>query len=195
VNNDRPEENEETQGPATEPEPEPATEPEPSVEDLLGELPLSDKNKKVVAALLGGLATNLTQINKRLETLETRGDSTGPELFEGLTAEQKYNVLLARASAPAQAAQTQMWQGLLGQVSKGSGGGGNEIDQLLKSGERINALRSVFSQEPSPVQVAMEKAQVASVLAQTRLMNRVAGKQTDDYLDKLEQENAAGGSE
>lgn len=167
------------------PEPEPK---EPTIEDLLTELPLSDQQKKAVVALLGGLASNLSQINKRLETLETRGDSTAPELFEDLSPEQKYNILMAKYAAPAQAAQTGMLQSLLG--AAGGGGGSSEIDQLLKSGERIKALRDAFTPEPTPLQIAMEKANIASVMAQTRLMNRVTGKQTDTVLDKLETELA-----
>jgi len=44
--------------------------------------------------------------------------------------------------------------------------------------------------EPSPLQTAMEKANIQQMLAQTRLMNKVAGKQTSEYLDKLEKDIA-----
>lgn len=173
-------------------------EKEPTFEDLMADLPLSDKSKKVVAALFGGLASNLTQINNRLATLETKGDSTDPSFLEGLTQEQKYNILMAKYAAPAQAAQTSMLQTILGSARGGGGGvgggGGSEIDRFLSSADKIKALKDVFSPEPSPVQIAMEKAQVASVLAQTRLMNKVAGKQTTEYLDKLEKD-LTGGSE
>ena len=38
----------------------------------------------------------------------------------------------------------------------------------------------------------MEKAQIASVISQTRLMNKVAGKETDKYLDALAAELVGG---
>jgi len=170
-----------------------AEEKEPVIEDLLDELPLSEKSKKMVAALLGGLASNLTQINKRIEAMESSGDSTAPELFDGLSPEQKYNILMAKYAAPAQAAQSGIWELLLSRA--GGGGGGGEIDTLLKSGEKIKALRDAFSPEPSAVQVAMEKANVAQVIAQTRLMNKVAGKQTDSFLDNISKDLGSDGSE
>ena len=52
----------------------------------------------------------------------------------------------------------------------------------------IGRLRSVIFPEPTALQMAMEKANVAQVLAQTRLMNKVSGKETDKYLDNLEKE-------
>ena len=156
-----------------------------TLEDLLDGVPISDEKKQVLSSLFEGLANNLAQINNRLADLETKGDSADPEMLKDLTAEQKYNILLAKASAPAAAAQQNLLQAM---VTRSGSSGGSEIEQLVGSAEKINALRSIFSPEPSPVQVAMEKAQIAQTIAQSRLVNKVAGKQTSDYLDKLEKD-------
>jgi len=165
-------------------------EKEPTVEGLLAELPLSDKSKKAVTALLTGLVTNLTQINTRLDNMEKQPAPENPDIYQGLSGDQKYQVMMARASAPAQAAQQGLLQALL---SRAGSGGGSEIDQLVTSGERIKTLRDIFSPAPTMVQIAMEKAQIASVIAQSRLMNKVAGHETSKYLDTLERELAGGG--
>ncbi|KKK87801.1 hypothetical protein LCGC14_2749600, partial [marine sediment metagenome] len=75
-------------------------------------------------------------------------------------------------------------QTLLSRSSGGSGGG--DLAALAKSAESIQALRAILTPEASPIQVAMERAQVSQIISQTRLMNKVAGKETSDYLDKLE---------
>lgn len=164
-------------------------EKELTVEDLLADLPLDDKKKKMVSALLTGLVNNLSQINARLDNLAKQPAAENPDIYDGLSAEQKYQVMMARASAPAAAAQQGLLQALLSRA--GGGGGSSEMDQLLGSADKIAKFRDIFSPAPSPVQIAMEKAQIASVIAQTRLMNRVAGKETDKYLDALEKETAA----
>ena len=174
----------------------PAADQQPAtVEDLLSELPMSDQNKKMLVALVGGLSNNLTQINSRLAAIENGGNQDGgAELFDGLTADQKYDILMTRAAAPAKAGQSDFLQSLLQGLT--GGGGGNktsEIDQLLASGERIKALRDAFTPEATPMQVAMEQANIASVLAQTRLMNRVTGKATSELLDKIEKDLMTGG--
>ncbi len=164
-------------------------EKEPTVEDLLAELPLSDKSKKAVTALLTGLVTNLTQINTRLDNMEKQPAAESPDIYEGLSPDQKYQVMIARASAPAAAAQQGLLQALL---SRAGSGGGSEIDQLLGSAERIGKFRDIFSPAPTALQIATERAQIAQVIAQTRLMNKVAGKETDKYLDKLAAELVGG---
>lgn len=161
----------------------------PTAEDLLAELPLSDKGKKAMTALLNGLVTNLTQINTRLDSLEKQPAAENPDIYQGLSAEQKYQVMMARASAPAATAQQTLLQALL---SRAGSGGGSELDQLVSSAERLKTFRDIFSPAPTMVQIAMEKAQISSVIAQTRLMNKVAGKQTTEYLDKLEAELVGG---
>ena len=159
---------------------------EPTIEDMLNELPLSDQGKKLLAGVIGGVAANLNQISSRLETLEKQPANENPDIYAGMSADQKYQVMMAKASAPAAAAQQQLYQGLLAGL-KGSGGGG-DFSSLIKSAETIQGLRNVLFPAPTPLQVALEKAQVSQVLAQTRLMNKVAGKTTSDYLDKIEAE-------
>jgi len=117
-----------------------------------------------------------------------------PDLYAGLSADQKYQVMMAKASAPAAEAQQGVLQALLSR-SSGGGGGGGDLAALLKSADTIQALRSVITPAPTPIQEAMEKAQVEQVLAQTRLMNKVAGKATSAYLDKISEEMKSAGSE
>ncbi|GAI60519.1 unnamed protein product, partial [marine sediment metagenome] len=115
-----------------------------------------------------------------------------PDLYAGLNADQKYQVLIAKASAPAAAAQQGLLQALL---SRASGGSGGDLAALAKSAESIQALRAILSPPPSAIQIAMERAQVSQIISQTRLMNKVAGKETGDYLDKLEKSLAGEGEE
>jgi len=167
----------------------------PTFEELLAELPLDDEKKKMVSNLVTGLVSSLNEISKRLETLETQGPAAdNPDLYAGLSADQKFQVMMTKASAPAAAAQQGLIQAMLSRSS--GGGGGGDLAGLLKSADTLQALRSVLSPEPSSVQVAMEKAQIASVLAQARLVNKVAGKATSDYLEGIEKDLLAGaGSE
>jgi len=166
---------------------------EPTIEDLLKDLPLKEEQKALLARVIGGVATNLSQINTRLESLEKQPAADNPDLYAGLSAEQKYQVLMAKASAPAAAAQQGLLQALLSRSTGGSGGG--DLAALAKSAESIQALRTILSPEASPIQQAMERAQVTQIIAQTRLMNKVAGKETSDYLDKLEKSLAGEGEE
>ncbi|GAI69145.1 unnamed protein product, partial [marine sediment metagenome] len=164
---------------------------EPTIEDLLKDLPLKEEQKALLARVIGGVAANLTQINTRLESLEKLPAADNPDLYDGLSAEQKYQVLMAKASAPAAAAQQGLLQAL---VARSTGGGsGGDLAALAKSAESIQALRTILLPEASPIQQAMERAQVTQIIAQTRLMNKVAGKETSDYLDKLEKSLAGEG--
>jgi len=169
---------------------------EPNIEDLLKDLPLKQEHKELLARVIGGVATNLNLINTRLETLENQPAADHPGLYDGLSPEQKYQVLMAKASAPAAAAQQGLLQALL---SRSGGGGGGDLAALVKSADSIQALRSILTPAATPLQIAMEKAQVSQLIAQTRLMNKVAGKSTDAYLDKiaseLETAGAGGGDE
>lgn len=165
---------------------------EPTIEELLNELPLKDEHKQLLVKVVSGIAGNLQALTERLDKVETQPAADNPDLYAGLSAEQKYNVLLAKASAPAAAAQQQLWGTLL---SGARGGGGGDLAGLFKSAESIAALRNILSPAPSPLQIAMEKAQVSQMLAQTRLMNKVAGKATDDYLEKIAAEVEASGAE
>ncbi|GAI61782.1 unnamed protein product [marine sediment metagenome] len=157
--------------------------PEPTIEDLLKDLPLKEEQKALLAKVIGGVVVNLNQLNTRLDTLEKQPAADNPDLYAGLSAEQKHQVLMAKASAPAAAAQQGLLQALL---ARSSGGSGGDLAALAKSAESIQALRSILTPEASPIQIAMERAQVSQIISQTRLMNKVAGKETSDYLDKLE---------
>ena len=167
---------------------------EPTLEDMLNELPLSDQGKKLLAGVISGVAQSITQINTRLDGLDKQPANENPDIYEGFSSDQKYQVMMARASAPAAAAQQGLLQSMLARLGGGSSGGG-DFSNLVKSAETIQGLRSVLFPEPSPVQVAMEKAQVEQVLAQTRLMNKVAGKATSEYLDKISAEMKSTGAE
>ena len=172
----------EEKGKTDQPEPE----PQPDLETLLKELP--EKYQPVIRHLVTGVFSSLVQTNERLAAIENKPaqPTDPPGIFEGLTSEQRYNVLMTRAQAPAAQAQMQLYQGLLGGLKGGNTGGG--IDSLLASAEKIQALRALITPEPSPMQIAMEKANIHQMVAQTRLMNKVSGKQTSEYLDKLEKE-------
>ncbi len=170
---------------------------EPSIEELLNELPLKDEHKQLLVKVISGIASSLQAINARLDSVEKQPAADNPDLYAGLNAEQKHQVLMAKASAPAAEAQQGLLQALLSRSSGGSSGG--ELAALVKSADSIQALRSILSPAATPLQIAMEKAQVSQMLAQTRLMNKVAGKTTDAYLDKiaseLEASSAAEGEE
>ena len=166
--------------------------PEPTIEDLLKDLPLKEEQKALLAKVIGGVVVNLNQINTRLDTLEKQPATENPDIYSGLNPDQKYQVMMAKASAPAAAAQQGLLQALL---SRSSGGGGGDLAALAKSAESIQALRTILTPEASPIQIAMERAQVSQIISQTRLMNKVAGKETSDYLDKLEKSLAGEGAE
>ena len=157
-----------------------------TIEDLLKELPLKAEHKELLIKLIAGVGATLSQLNTRLDSLEKQPAAENPDIYAGLSADQRYQVMMAKASAPAATAQQGLMQALL-QRSAGGGSGG-DLAALAKSAESIQALRTILTPAASPVQEAMERAQVAQVLAQTRLMNKVAGKATSDYLDKIEKE-------
>ncbi|MBA7523183.1 hypothetical protein ES705_16522 [subsurface metagenome] len=170
---------------------------EPSIEELLNDLPIKEEQKELLVKLISGVAANLQQIGTRLDSLEKQPAQPAvdnPDIYSGLSAEQRYQVLMAKASAPAAAAQQGLIQALLSRSSSGGGSGG-DLAALAKSAESIQALRTILTPEASPIQAAMERAQVSQIISQTRLMNKVAGKETSDYLDKLEKSLAEGEGE
>jgi len=169
--------------------------PELTIEDLLKDLPLKEEQKALLVRVIGGVAESLTQINTRLESLEKQpaAATDNPDIYAGLSPEQRYQVLMAKAAAPAAAAQQGLLQALLSRA--GGGGGGGDLAALAKSAESIQSLRAILMPAASPLQIAMEKAQVSQILAQTRLMNKVSGKSTDAYLDKITSDLEAAGAE
>jgi len=167
---------------------------EPTIEDLLEDLPLKEEQKQLLVKVISGLAGNLKTINTRLETLEKQPAADNPDIYSDLSADQKYQVLMAKAAAPAAAAQQTLLQSLLTRSGGSGGSGGGDFAALAKSAESIQALRTILMPEASPIQIAMERAQVAQIISQTRLMNKVAGKQTSEYLDELEKSLADEGA-
>ncbi|GAI63690.1 unnamed protein product, partial [marine sediment metagenome] len=112
---------------------------EPTIEDLLKDLPLKEEQKALLAKVIGGVVVNLNQINTRLDTLEKQPAADNPDIYSGLSPDQKYQVLITKASAPAAAAQQGLLQALLARSSGGSGGGGGggDLAALAKSAESI----------------------------------------------------------
>ncbi|MBA7608636.1 hypothetical protein ES703_15815 [subsurface metagenome] len=156
-----------------------------TLEDTLNELPIPEKHKAVLTTLFTGMLQSMVQVNERITALESKpAVQDSPGAFEGLDAEQRYKILMARASAPAAQAQMELAKGLLAGVRGGNSGGG--LDELIKSAKGLSSLRDLLMPEPSALQMAMEKAQIQQTLAQTRLMNKVVGRESNVYLDKLE---------
>ncbi|MBA7526230.1 hypothetical protein ES705_18391 [subsurface metagenome] len=159
--------------------------PSTDLEALLKELP--EKYQPVIRHLVVNVLNGLVKTNDRLAELEKRpAIQEAPGAFDGLTPEQKYNILMSKAQAPAAQAQMALYQGLLTSMKGGNSAGG--FDSLLASAEKIQSLRAILAPEPSPMQHAMERATIGQMIAQTRLMNKVAGKETSAYLDKMEKE-------
>lgn len=159
---------------------------EVTFESMLAELPITDEQKQALTNLVTNLVTSITQTNERLAAIEAKASEFNAKKYEGagLSAEQIFSIEMAKATAPAAAAQQQ----LISAVLTGRGGGDSGLGGLVKSAESLNTLRNFLLPQPSPLQVAQEKAQIHQMIAQTRLMNKVTGKQTDSYLDHLEKE-------
>ena len=162
---------------------------EVTLDSILKELPIPEEHKQAINNLLTNLATSvvetkqqLAEMNLKLDQVEAGASKATAETYKGLSADQIYQIEMAKATGPAQQAQHQLLQMMLG-GTRSSGGG---LDELIKDADKFNALRSIFAPPPTPLQIATDKAQVFQMLAQTRLMNKVIGKATDSYLDKLE---------
>lgn len=166
-------------------------EKQPTLEDILEELPIPDEHRKALTNLFTNLASSvfdtrqqLAVMSAKLDQVAAEGSKATAEAYKGLSAEQIYNIELAKATAPAQQAQYRLLEAMTG-AGRNPGGG---LDELIKDADRLNALRSIFSPQPTALQVATEKAQVAQMLAQTRLMNKVVGKQVDGFLESIEKD-------
>jgi hypothetical protein len=162
---------------------------QPTLDDILKGLPIPDEHKQGLTNLLTNLASSVVQstqeiaaVKTQLSQIETEVSKRTAETYKGLSADQIYQIEIAKASAPAHEAQMQLIQAMVGGTRNPGGG----LDQLIADADKLNALRSIFSPQPTPLQVAMEKTQIAQMLAQTRLMNKVAGRETDHYLETLE---------
>lgn len=162
---------------------------EPTIDEVLDQFPMPDEHKAVFKNLLTGVAQSIIQTNERLAGMETqitelatRSSEATSKALEGLSAEQVFQIEMAKAQGVSQTAQMKLLETMV--ASRNPGGGG--LEGLAKSADSINALRSILIPPATPLQEAMEKAQIASVISQTRLMNRLTGKTADEYLDKLE---------
>lgn len=165
---------------------------EPTFEDLFKELPIPDKYKQALMNLITNMASSITQTNSRLKDIEAKAAEfeSNPKKYEGMSADQVYQIEMAKAAAPAAAAQQEMISAIL--TGRGQSGG---IDGLVHSAEALNTLRNFLMPAPTTIQSAMEKAQVSQIIAQTRLVNKLTGKTADKYLDGLEAELKEEGKE
>ncbi len=165
-----------------------AEQKELTLESLFADLPIPDESKQALSNLFTNLVTTIAESNKRIAGLEARAAEENPKMYEGMTPDQVYNIQMTKAQAPAAAASQQMWAALLGGRGGGDQGG---IGGLVKSAEALNSLRNYLLPPATPTQMAMERAQVSQIIAQTRLMNRLTGKTADKYLDDLEKDLTA----
>lgn len=170
----------------------------PTLEDIIGELPITDEHKQALTNLFTNLATQVVQGNQtiaameaRINELSTRATEATAKVYEGLSAEQRYNIEMSKAAAPAQAAQTQMISAMLG-ASRGDTGG---LEGLVKSAESLNSLRNFLLPPASPLQVAMEKAQISQMIAQTRMMDKITGRASNKFVDTITDELLKGEGE
>jgi len=165
----------------------------PDLGKLFDELKLSDESKQVLIGLFSGVAGQLQQVNTRLGELEQNGSSAAadPADLSDLTPQQKYDILMARASAPAAKAQSEMWVNFLQSQlpnKKPAAGGGSMLDNLLGSAKQLEQLRSILIPPASHIEEAMSQAMIAQTFANARLTNRLSGKATTGLLDQLEKE-------
>lgn len=173
------------------------TKEEPTIDEVLDGLPIEDKHKAVVKGLFAGIANQLIENNKALAAIqaklaEVEKRETIPQTaYDKLSADQIHQIEMAKAQAATQASSNALLQAMISGRNTGGGGFGD----LAKSAESINALRSILIPPPTPLQAAAEKAHVAQILAQTRLMNKVVGKSTDTFLDGIEKELGGAGGE
>ncbi len=152
---------------------------EVTFESMLEGLPIPDEHKQALTNLFSNIASSIAQTNERLAAIEAKADEFNAKKYEGagMTAEQIYNIEMAKASAPAAAAQQQLISAVLG----GRGGGDSGLSGLVKSAEALNSLRDYLLPPPTAQQVALEAAQIDQIKAQTRLMDRVTGKKVEDF--------------
>ena len=149
-----------------------------TLEKLFADLPIPDESKQALSNLFTNLVTTIAESNQRIAGLEARAAEENPKMYEGMTADQVFQIQMAKAQAPAAAAQQQMWAAVLG---RGSGGNQGGLGALVQSAEALNSLRDYLLPPPTAQQVALESAQIDQIKAQTRLMDRVTGKRVEDF--------------
>ncbi len=156
-----------------------AVKKEVTLESMLEGLPIPDEHKQALMNLVSNMVSSIAQTNERLAAIEAKPSEFNATKYEGtgLSAEQIYSIEMAKASAPAAAAQQQLISAVLG----GRGGGDSGLGGLVKSAEALNSLRDYLLPPPTAQQVALEQAQIEQIKAQTRLMDRVTGKKVEDF--------------
>ncbi len=154
-------------------------EAELTLEKLFADLPIPDESKEALSNLFTNLVTTIAESNQRIAGLEARAAEENPKMYEGMTPDQVFQIQMAKAQAPAAAAQQQVWAAVLGR----GGGGGDQggMAGLVKSAEALNSLRDYLLPPPTAQQIALEAAQIDQIKAQTRLMDRVTGKKVEDF--------------
>ena len=153
---------------------------EVTFESLLEGLPIPDEHKQALMNLVNNMVTSIAKTNERLAAIEAKPSEFNATKYEGagLTAEQIFSIEMAKASAPAAAAQQQLISAVIsGRGGSDSGGLGG----LVKSAEALNSLRDYLLPPPTAQQIALEQAQIEQIKAQTRLMDRVTGKKVEDF--------------
>jgi len=154
-------------------------EAELTLEKLFADLPIPDESKQALSNLFTNLVTTIAESNQRIAGLEARAAEESPKMYEGMTPDQVFQIQMAKAQAPAAAAQQQMWAAVLGRGAGGGDQGG--FGALVKSAEALNSLRDYLLPPPTAQQLALEAAQIDQIKAQTRLMDRVTGKKVEDF--------------
>ncbi|MBA7522501.1 hypothetical protein ES705_14620 [subsurface metagenome] len=175
-------------------EKEPAAEAEKkevTFESMVAELPISEEHKQGLKNLVTNLATQVAAGNQKMAEMEatinelsTKANEATAKAYEGLSADQRYQIEMAKAAAPAQAAQTQMISAMLG-TNRNPGGG---LEELVKSAESLNSLRNFLLPPATPLQLAMEKAQISQMIAQTRMMDKITGRASNKFVDTITDE-------
>lgn len=157
-----------------------------TLESIFADLPIPDESKQALSNLFTSLVSTIADSNQRIAGLEARAAEENPKMYEGMTPDQVFQIQMAKAQAPAAAAQQQLWAAVLGR----GGGGGDQggIGGLVKSAEALNSLRDYLLPPPTAQQVALEAAQIDQIKAQTRLMDRVTGKRVEDFAAGKEKE-------
>jgi len=170
----------------------------PTLEDIIGELPITDEHKQALTNLFTNLATQVVEGNQKVAAMEaqinelsTKATEATAKAYEGLSADQRYQIEMAKAAAPAQAAQTQLISAMLG-GSRGNTGG---LEGLVKSAESLNSLRNFLIPPATPLQLAMEKAQISQMIAQTRMMDKITGRASNKFVDTITDELLKGAGE
>lgn len=170
---------------------------QPTLDEILKDLPIPDEHKQGLTNLLTNLASSVVQSTQEITAVKTQLSQVATEVskrtaetYKGLSADQIFQIEIAKANAPAQEAQMQLVQAMVAGTHSNPGGAFEGLEQSAKS---LNNLRQFLMPQPTSQQVALEDAQIDQIKAQTRLMNRLTGKVADKFVeDELAQEGQKG---